>query len=81
MNESPNTQQLTFEQALSELEALVRKLEEGRFSLEEALLAYERGTVLKNICEEKLKAAKLKVDQIMIQNDGTISTQPFEEIT
>lgn len=81
MNESPDIQQLTFEQALSELETLVRKLEEGRFSLKEALLAYERGTVLKNICEEKLKTAKLKVDQIMIQNDGTISKQPFKEIT
>lgn len=70
-------QDLTFEQAIQELEQLVRRLEEGRLPLEEALSAYERGMFLKNHCETKLKAAKLRVDQIVINENGP-TLQPFD---
>jgi exodeoxyribonuclease VII small subunit len=73
-----DTQSLSFEQAMQELEQLVRRLEEGRLPLEEALSAYERGMQLKNHCETKLKAAKLRVDQIVTTDGGAPSLQPFD---
>ncbi len=73
-----DTQSLSFEQAMQELEQLVRRLEEGRLPLEEAISAYERGMQLKNHCEAKLKAAKLRVDQIVVGEDGQSTLQPFD---
>lgn len=70
---------LTFEQAMQELEALVRRLEEGKLPLEEAIHAYERGTILKQHCQSKLQAAKLKVDQIVLDQNGDVTLKPFEE--
>ena len=55
---------LTFEQALSELEDIVNSLERGDISLEDAIKAYERGSELKDQCEKRLKEAKLKVEEI-----------------
>ena len=60
--------ELTFEQAVVELEGIIKKLEEGRMSLEDAVRAFERGTELKKICEEKLKNAQLKIDMLCEQN-------------
>lgn len=54
--------ELTFEQAMAELEEIVKKLEEGRMPLEAAVKAFERGSELKKICEEKLKDAQLKIE-------------------
>lgn len=70
---------LSFEQALQELDTLVKKLEEGRLPLEEAIASYERGTGLKNHCEAKLREAKLRVDQMTIGTDGTATLTPFDE--
>ncbi len=67
---------LSFEEALRELEALVRRLEEGKTSLEEAMTAYERGAALRVHCEKKLKDARLRVDHIVVGADGTITTKP-----
>lgn len=69
---------LSFEQAMQELEVLVRRLEEGRLPLEEAIQAYERGTLLKNHCEAKLQAAKLRVDQVVLSGSGDVSLAPFD---
>ncbi|WP_032113081.1 exodeoxyribonuclease VII small subunit [Candidatus Paracaedibacter symbiosus] len=70
--------ELSFEQAMQELEILVRRLEEGRLPLEEAIQAYERGTLLKNHCETKLQAAKLRVDQVVLTGPGGASLAPFD---
>ena len=56
---------MSFEKAMMELETLVRRLEEGRLTLEEAIASYERGTALRTHCEAKLRAAKLKVEQVL----------------
>lgn len=69
---------MTFEQALQELEALVRRLEEGRLPLEDAISSYEKGVALKAHCQAKLQAAKLKVDQIMLKPNGEAELKPFE---
>ncbi|MDR0942201.1 MAG: exodeoxyribonuclease VII small subunit [Holosporales bacterium] len=56
--------ELTFEQAVSELEEIIKKLEDGRMPLEDALKAFERGSELKKICETKLKEAQLKIEML-----------------
>ncbi len=68
---------LSFEEALGELEALVRRLEEGKCPLDEAIRTFERGITLKNHCDNKLKSAKLKVEQILQNTDGTVIMKPF----
>jgi exodeoxyribonuclease VII small subunit len=68
---------VSFEAALKELEAIVRKLESGSGDLEASINDYVRGTELKAFCEQKLKDARLKVEKIVKTADGT-ATQPFD---
>lgn len=70
-------EKLSFEEALGELESLVRRLEEGKCPLDEAVKTFERGMGLKNHCETKLKNARLKVEQILENADGSVSMKPF----
>ena len=69
---------MSFEDALKELEGIVKQLEQGQVKLDEAITAYERGALLKKHCEQKLAEAKLKVDKIMISADGSVSVQPAD---
>ncbi len=66
---------LSFEQALEELEGIVRQLEAGRFRLDESIGAYERGAALKRHCETKLGEAKAKVEKIALAPDGTLKPE------
>jgi exodeoxyribonuclease VII small subunit len=68
---------LNFEDALDELEKLVKQLENGKAKLDDAIGAYERGALLKRHCENKLREAQAKIEQITVGNDGKISTTPF----
>jgi exodeoxyribonuclease VII small subunit len=74
MNEAPPTRapvsDLTFEQALAELEKIVGELESGQAPLERAIEMYERGAELKSQCEARLKSAQLRVERIMVGADG-----------
>ena len=58
----------TFESAMAELEDLVEKMEDGELTLDESLKAFERGVVLTRLCQNELKNAELKVQQL--NNDG-----------
>lgn len=69
----------SFEEALSELEAIVRKLEGGNQNLDASINDYVRGTELKAFCQQKLADARLKVESILKSQDGTITTQAFED--
>ena len=69
-------EELSFEEALAELQALVKALEKGDSKLEEAIRAYERGAALKRHCERKLREAQEKVDRIVVASDGSLSSQP-----
>lgn len=71
--------EMSFEKALSELETIVAKLEQGDVSLEDSIKIYERGGALKQHCETRLKEAKLRVDQIIQNDDGSLATTPFDE--
>ena len=70
-------EELSFEQAMAELESLVKRLEEGRLPLEEAIASYERGTQLKKYCEQKLQSAKLRVEKIQVTPEGIFKAEPL----
>ena len=67
---------LSFEDALAELEQIVRRLEAGQVKLDEAILCYERGAQLKQHCERKLNEAQQRVERIVIGPGGAISAEP-----
>jgi exodeoxyribonuclease VII small subunit len=67
---------LSFEEALQELEQIVKRLEGGTGKLDDAIQSYERGTLLKRHCEAKLREAQARVDKIVIAPDGTTKAEP-----
>lgn len=70
--------ELSFEEALKELETIVRRLEGGEVKLEEAISDYERGVALKTHCESKLREARSKVEKIVTGSDGAPDVEPVE---
>ena len=78
MAETADIASLSFEEALAELEKIVQRLEAGDVPLEDSIRIYERGATLKAHCESKLKAAQLKVEQIVVGPDGKSKAQAFE---
>ncbi len=71
MTDTNTIEKLSFEEAMGELEKIVRGLESGQAKLDESITSYERGTALKNHCEKLLKEAQLKIEKISLQPDGT----------
>ena len=69
---------LSFEDALAELEQIVGRLEAGKAKLDDAIAAYERGAHLKRHCESKLQEAKMKVEAIQFQPDGSLAAKPLD---
>lgn len=73
---------LSFEEALQELETIIRKMENGDVKLSDSVSLYERGIALKNHCEEVLKSAKLKIEKIQLKpmenGDTEFETVPFD---
>ena len=67
---------LSFEDALAELDRIVRDLETGQARLDDAIAAYERGAALKRHCEAKLRDAQAKVDRIVTGPDGQNRLEP-----
>ena len=78
MTEIPVTE-MSFEQAMSELEKVLGQLERGDVALDESIALYERGAALKKRCEVKLKEAEEKVAAITLDADGApTGTKPVE---
>jgi len=69
---------LSFEDALGELEDIVRELESGRGALDDAINAYARGAHLKSHCEAKLKDAQMRIDKIVVGSEGVLDVQPAD---
>ena len=74
------TEDLSFEEALAQLENIVRELETGRTKLDDAVNAYTKAVTLKKFCEQKLKDAQLKIEKIEIKDDNTLSVAPLDKI-
>ena len=74
-----NGEPVRFEQALAELDAILRDLEDGKVSLEESLARYERGVALLRQCYGQLKDAEQRVLQLSgTTEDGRPELRPFE---
>ncbi len=67
---------MSFEDALAELEKIVRDLEGGKAKLDDAIASYERGAALKKHCETKLREAQAKVEKIVLGPDGSVASEP-----
>ena len=78
MSEPKPIEKLNFEEALGELETIVRGLEKGDTPLEQSITAYERGIALKKHCEAKLNEAQAKIEKITVDKDGKIGTEPLD---
>lgn len=71
-------EEMSFEDAIKELEAVVGKLERGDVALEESITLYERGAALKARCEAKLKEAEEKVAKITLSDGQPSGTAPLD---
>ena len=69
---------MSFEQALAELEQIVARLESGQAPLEDSIRMYERGAALKAHCEARLEAARLRVEKIVVGAGGPQGVEPAE---
>lgn len=78
MTETP-VEEMTFEQAMVELETVVDQLERGDVALDASISLYERGAALKKRCEEELKRAEEKVAAITFDGSGAATgTRPLD---
>ncbi len=71
----PEIAALSFEEALAELEQIVKRLEEGKGKLDDAIDSYERGAQLRQHCENKLSEAQGRVDKIVRGGDGSLTVE------
>ncbi len=78
MTTAPDIAALSFEQALAELEKIVAELESGQAPLERSIEIYERGAALKAVCEQRLEAARLRVEKIVLGAGGAAGVEPAE---
>ena len=60
--------ELTFEEAMAELDELVSRMEDGELSLDDSLKAFERGVMLTRKCQEALSQAELRVKTLTAAN-------------
>jgi exodeoxyribonuclease VII small subunit len=60
---------LTYEQALAQLDATLRALEEGKLSLEEAIAAVARGREYLEFCERKLEEARQRIESLPVREE------------
>lgn len=72
-------EKLSFEDALGELETIVRDLGKGDIPLEKSIESYERGVALKKHCESKLRDAQAKIEKITVKQDGSVTTEPLDQ--
>jgi len=70
--------ELSFEEALGELEAIVDRLDRGEIPLEQSIAAYERGTALRRHCEQKLAEARMRVERLVDDGSGGMTTEPLD---
>ncbi|WP_315763881.1 exodeoxyribonuclease VII small subunit [Sphingomonas sp. Y38-1Y] len=70
MAEESGIAELSFEDALKELERIVARLESGEATLQEAIDLYERGDQLKRQCAARLDAAQARIEAIRTDADG-----------
>jgi exodeoxyribonuclease VII small subunit len=78
MTEQKSIKNMTFEEALAELEEIVKKIDTGQESLDQAIKSFERGIELRDYCEAKLKEARLKIEKITRLEEDKVSVQEID---
>lgn len=79
MSEKADIKEMSFEQALDELEKIVGGLEGGNVPLDQSIAQYERGEALRAHCQKLLSAAEAKVEKIRQGADGkAVGTEPLD---
>ncbi len=69
---------MSFEQALEELKEIVERLEQGQGELDQAIESYQRGALLKQHCEAKLRDAEQKIAKISLGADGSVGSEDLD---
>jgi len=69
---------VTFEDAVEKLESIVEEMESDDLPLEKLLIRYEEGANMVKFCDEKLKAAELKVEQLEESLEGELKGRPLD---
>ena len=79
MMDDSDIDKLSFEDALKQLEAIVKSLETGAEPLDQSIELYQRGDRLKRHCEARLKAAQARIDKISLDAEGKpMATTSFD---
>jgi exodeoxyribonuclease VII small subunit len=74
-----NADEITFEQALAELDRIVRELEDGKIGLQESLNRYEQGVALLKKCYTQLQEAEQRIRELVgTDEQGNVITKPFQ---
>lgn len=77
--ENKDINNMTFEQALDQLESIVESLEQGNVPLDQSIAHYERGEALRNHCRKLLSAAEDRVEKIRLDSAGKPKgTEPLD---
>ena len=72
-------QEMSFEEAIAELEQIVQRLEQGQVPLAESIAIYERGAALKQRCETLLREAEARIEKIVLNEAGElVGTEPLD---
>ncbi|MDL1972534.1 MAG: exodeoxyribonuclease VII small subunit [Deltaproteobacteria bacterium] len=69
---------MKFEDAISRIEEIIKKLETGEIPLEESLKLFEEGMNLINFCQKKLNEVEQKVEILVKNEGGEVETRPFD---
>jgi exodeoxyribonuclease VII small subunit len=78
MTQLEDISKMEFEDALKELEEIVKTLEEGKSSLKDSVDLYERGINLKKHCDQILESVQLRVNQISVDKNGNLEQKEIE---
>ncbi|KPF52947.1 exodeoxyribonuclease VII small subunit [Novosphingobium capsulatum] len=79
MASTPDIAALSFEDALKELEVVVRRLESGEAPLDESIDLYARGEALRTHCQARLDAAQARIEAVVADREGRpAATRPFD---
>ena len=68
-DESPDPAEMSYEQAVAALEAIIDRIESGEIGLEQSIAAYERGLKLKARCEQILSQAEQRIEHLSAEQD------------
>ncbi len=79
MSQTSAVEKLSFEEAMMELEGIVKSLEGGQAKLDDSIGLYERGVSLRQHCEKKLRDAQAKIEKITIGPGGAAGLQPLDD--